>query len=232
MTGKMKRRIGILTTLALIMVGGTGCMSKKEVNEQAIKKFEEKYGVDYEILYTETIGDSIENRDEIRVYVDSLMDEGESATIYSWEENGKVKSSDNLFGYIIREDYENAIKEIAQTEFPDVKVYTYFVSSFFDNSLGKNATLEDAYTVGEKMISYIWIVIRTDQTEEEFGNSADRICELLNANKLYGAITYCAVTDIDEFEEITRMNFQDKIDVFAKDAEVSMPYQAYKNKSF
>lgn len=228
----MKRRIRILTTVALIMVGGTGCMSKKEVNEQAIKKFEEKYGVNYEILYTETIGDSVENRDEIRVYVDSLMDEGESATIYSWEENGKAKSSDNLFGYIIREDYENAIKEIAQTEFSDVKVYTYFVSSSFDNSLGKNATLEDAYTVGEKMISYIWIVIRTDKTEEEFGNSADRISELLNANKLYGTITYCAVTDIDEFEEITRMNFQDKIDVFAKDAEVSMPYQAYKNKSF
>lgn len=232
MTGQMKRRIRILTTLALIMVGGTGCMSKKEVNEQAIKKFEEKYGVNYEILYTETIGDSVENRDEIRVYVDSLMDEGESATIYSWEENGKAKSSDNLFGYIIREDYENAIKEIAQTEFSDVKVYTYFVSSSFDNSLGKNATLEDAYTVGEKMISYIWIVIRTDKTEEEFGNSADRISKLLNANKLYGTITYCVVTDIDEFEEITRMNFQDKIDVFAKDAEVSMPYQAYKNKSF
>ena len=232
MTGKMKRRIGILITLVVIMVAGTGCMSKKEVNEQAIRKFEEKYGVDYEILYTETIGDSVENRDEIRVYVDSLMDEGESATIYSWEEKGKAKSSDNLFGYIIREDYENAIKEIVQTEFPDVKVYTYFVSSSFDNSLGKNATLEDAYAVGEKMISYIWLVIHTDKPEEEFGNSADRICELLNANKLYGAITYCAVTDIDEFEEITRMNFQDNIDVFAKDAEVSMPYQAYKNISF
>lgn len=232
MTGKMKRRIGILITLVVIMVAGTGCMSKKEVNEQAIRKFEEKYGVDYEILYTETIGDSVENRDEIRVFVDSLMDEGESATIYSWEEKGKAKSSDNLFGYIIREDYENAIKEIAQTEFPDVKVYTYFVSSSFDNSLGKNSTLEDAYAVGEKMISYIWLVIHTDKPEEEFGNSADRICELLNANKLYGAITYCAVTDIDEFEEITRMNFKDKVDIFAKDAEVYMPYNAYKNNSF
>ena len=232
MTGKMKRRIGILITLVVIMVAGTGCMSKKEVNEQAIRKFEEKYGVDYEILYTETIGDSVENRDEIRVYVDSLMDEGESATIYSWEEKEKAKSSDNLFGYIIREDYENAIKEIAQTEFPDVKVYTYFVSSSFDNSLGKNATLEDAYAVGEKMISYIWLVIHTDKPEEEFGNSADRICELLNANKLYGAITYCAVTDIDVFEEITRMNFKDKVDIFAKDAEVYMPYNAYENNSF
>lgn len=232
MTGKMKRRIGILITLVVIMVAGTGCMSKKEVNEQAIRKFEEKYGVDYEILYTETIGDSVENRDEIRVFVDSLMDEGESATIYSWEEKGKAKSSDNLFGYIIREDYENAIKEIAQTEFPDVKVYTYFVSSSFDNSLGKNATLEDAYAVGEKMISYIWLVIHTDKPEEEFGNSADRICELLNANKLYGAITYCAVTDIDVFEEITRMNFKDKVDIFAKDAEVYMPYNAYENNSF
>lgn len=51
MTGMMKQRIGILFTLALIIICGAGCMSKKEVNEQAIKRFEEKYGENYEILY-------------------------------------------------------------------------------------------------------------------------------------------------------------------------------------
>lgn len=92
--------------------------------------------------------------------------------------------------------------------------------------------MEDAYAVGEKMISYIWIVIHADKPEEEFGNSAEKTCELLKTNKLYGAITYCAVPDMNEFEEITRMNFKDKIDIFAKDAEVYMPYNAYENNSF
>lgn len=111
------------------------------------------------------------------------MDEGESATIYSREEKGKAKSSDNLFGYIIREDYENAIKEIAQTEFPDVKVYVRFDSSSFDDSLRMDSTLEDAYATGEKLLGSIWVLVNTEESQEDFMHSADKISEILKTKK-------------------------------------------------
>ncbi|MGN0341242.1 MAG: hypothetical protein ACI4DO_00450 [Roseburia sp.] len=229
---KIPRILGCALMAALVITQG-GCMSKNEVNRQALEKFEEKYGVDYEVLYTEHIGDSVENRDEIHVYVKSLMEEGESAVILSWEEKGEAKSLDNLFGYIIREDYEQSVKDVVNTQFADAKVYVSSMgSSSFDDSLGMDSTLEDAYAVGEKVIPFVSVVVYTDKSEEEFQNCADEIAQTLKDDQLYAAITYYAVTDQNGFENIDRMNCMDMVDMFAGHSVVEMPYDAYESPSF
>lgn len=42
--------------------------------QSGIKNFEKGYGVDYEILYTEVSGDSVEYRNEISIYVEDYME--------------------------------------------------------------------------------------------------------------------------------------------------------------
>ena len=54
-------------------------MKREERREQSLECFAKKYDLDYEVTYTELIGDSPELRDEIHVYVASYMEEGESA---------------------------------------------------------------------------------------------------------------------------------------------------------
>ena len=115
-------------------------MKREERREQSLECFAKKYDLDYEVTYTELIGDSPELRDEIHVYVASYMEEGESAVIYSYEQDEKVITEDNLFGYIIRAEYEDTILQVVNTYFDDAKVYSTFASSSFDASLGKNNT--------------------------------------------------------------------------------------------
>ena len=207
-------------------------MKREERREQSLECFAKKYDLDYEVTYTELIGDSPELRDEIHVYVASYMEEGESAVIYSYEQDEEVITEDNLFRYIIRAEYEDTILQVVNTYFDDAKVYSTFASSSFDASLGKNKTLQDAYDLGEKMLANISVIVRTDADETAFKKSMDEISEILKSKKRFGMIHGYAVTDASEYEDINRMNFQRKVNVFAEHANVKMPYNVYNTKSY
>lgn len=232
----MKRKIVLLISSIFIMLLLTGCMTKSKADKIALKKFEDKYGLEYKVKYkvkyTENISDSIENRNEIHVYVPSLMDDYESAIIYSWIEKGKAISSDNLFEYVIREEFEKNITKIGNAKFGNIKAYTTFVSTSFNNSLDLNSTLEDAYDVGEKMIASTCVVVLTDLSEVEFQKIADEVAEELKSIKHFSSITFYPVCNTDEFNSITRENCQDKVDLFSKYSLVQMPYDAYENYSY
>lgn len=184
-------------------------MTKQEANQDALKKFEEKYGftdADYEVLYTERITDSVEKRDEINVYVPAYMDEGEKAKIYSWVEDGKALSEDNMFGYLIRDSYAKKVKDAIEPEFGEAKVYIRFSQASFHDALGKDATLEDAYEQGEKMIAGIEIAVVFADGKEAFAEKGEKVCsDLKNAN-LKGTVHLRSVTK-EIFEKMDRTNY-------------------------
>lgn len=205
-----KKRCWIAGALILSMIGVTGCMSKDMANQLALKKFEEKYGVDYEVIYKEEIGDSVEKRDEIHVYVEGMMEEGESAIIYSWVEDGEAVSRDSLFGYIIREDYEEAVKAAVEQQFTDVKVYVDFADRSFDDVLVQGSTLEDAYAVGQKVVPYIDIIVVSEDDEDIFASKGDEICSALKDAQLFGTINIFALPR-DVYEQMNRMEYHDTV---------------------
>ena len=100
--GRGRKWCSILFVTSMLF-GMTGCcITQAQANKAALKNFEDRYGVDYEILYTEVIGDSVEHRNEINIYVEDYMEEGERARIKVWKEKGKAESSDNFWGFVIR----------------------------------------------------------------------------------------------------------------------------------
>lgn len=209
----LKKRMQLIGIAGICMIGVTGCMmSKREMDRQAVEKFKEKYGVDCEVIYTDIIDDSIENRDEIHVYVEEYMEEGETAIIYSWQEDGKVHFEDNLFGFIIREDYEKDVETIAEKQFEEVRVFVRYVSASFDNELTQNSVLEDAYKIGEKMITRIDIVVESKDDKEQFKEKGDIICNLIKENNLKGGIHIYKVTK-EAFQRMNRINYNDIVSV-------------------
>lgn len=227
----IKKSVSIAVLIGLSVIGVTGCMSKKEVDRQALEKFEKKYGVDYDVIYNEVIDDSVENRDEIHVYVDGLMEQGETAVIYSWEEDGKAVSEDNLFGFIIREDYENRVREIAEQQFSDVKVYLGGVYDSYDDSLTMESTIEDAYAMGTKIIQWIDILVVTEDDEETFTKKGDVLCTALKDAELNGTVHIFPVTK-EAYDQMGRMDYGEKVSLDSKDADGRMPYDAYRGKSY
>ncbi len=228
---KKKRRIRLMVLLGLSMIGVTGCMSKKEADRAAVEKFKEKYGVDCEIVYNEVIDDSVENRDEIHVYVDKWMEKGETAVIYSWKEKEKAVSEDNLFGFIIREDYEKAAREAVTCQFSDAKVYVSYVSSAFSDTLTRESTLEDAYSAGEKMITYMDIIVVSQEEKEVFEQKAESVCDELKEAKLYGNVRIYAVSE-EAYERMDRMNYDETIQVNGYEPDGVNTFAVYKGKSF
>lgn len=217
----------------LVVIGLTGCgMSRGQVDKIALRNFEKKYGVDCEVRCIEKITDSVEHRDEIHVYVPELMEEYESAIIYSWKDDNVAVSSDNLFEFVVRDEVESAFTEICDKYFESIKAYTTFVSSSFDNSLGLTSTLEDAYNVDEKMIASTYVIVYTGLSEFEFQQYADRVADELKSENIFSSITFYPVSNLDEFDSITRENCQDKVDLFSRDSVVDMPYDAYENYSY
>ena len=214
----------IVPMLGIIVMGVSGCMSKQEVDQKALEKFEEKYGLDYEVVYNEVIDDSLENRDEIHVYVAPYMEEGESAIIYSWEEDNKAVSEDNLFGYIIRDEYEQSIMDIVGEKFPQAKIFSSFgAASCFDDSLTQYSTIEDAYELGENMVSDAYIYVVTDEEQEEFDQNCDWIGRQIQEQnyQLYYEIYPISQED---FDRITRVNFKE----LYNDVEILLePYDGY-----
>lgn len=207
-------------------------MNREERRAKSLESFSQKYDVKCEVAYTELIGDSPELRDEIHVYIASYMDEGESAIVYSWGKDEEVYTEDNLFGYIIRADYENEIKQIVASYFDECKVYITYMSGAFDDSLGKTSTLQDAYDAGEKMITNISIICRTDANESDYKKAIDEIAEKLYEKKLLGSIHGYAVSDVDDFTKIDRLNLNRQVNAFAQHAAVKMPFDVYNTKSY
>lgn len=226
-----KKKIRLVLLLGICMMGVTGCMSKKEVDRRALEKFQEKYGVDCEVIYNEVIDDSVENRDEIHVYVDKWMEDGETAVIYSWKEDGKAVSQDNLFGFIIREDYENRVKELAKEQFSDAKSYIGFVSASFPDELTQENTLEDAYSAGEKMITYIDVLVVSEDEKETFAEKGERFCSALTEAGLYGNVKIYALSE-EAYEQAGRMNYDDIISVNGYEPDGEKTLDVYRGKSF
>ena len=206
-------------------------MSKGKANQVALEKFEQKYGVDYEVTYIEQIGDSIENRDEIHVYVEEFMEEGESAIIYSWVEDGEAMSEDSLFGYILREEYENAVKKVVEQQFDDVKVYADFSNGSFDDALVQGSTLEDAYEVGEKVIPYIDIIVVSEDDKDVFTSKGDEICNALNKAQLYGTVHIFELPR-DVYEQMNRMEYHDTVSLSGYEQDDGKLSEVYRGKSF
>lgn len=227
----IKKRGWISGALILSMIGMTGCMSKDMANHLALKKFEEKYGVDCEVIYKEEIGDSVEKRDEIHVYVEGMMEEGESAIIYSWIEDGEAVSRDSLFGYIIREDYEEAVKDVAEEQFTDAKVYADFSNRSFDDVLVQGSTLEDAYKVEQKVIPYIDIIVVSEDDKDVFASKGDKICSALKEAQLFGTINIFALPR-EVYNQMNRMEYHDTVSLSGYKQDDGKISEVYSGNSF
>lgn len=214
--GKGKKLCSVLFVAGMLF-GMTGCcITQEQANKAALKRFEERYGVDYEILYTEVIGDSREHRNEINIFVEDYMEEGEKARIKSWKEKGKAVSSDDFFGFVIRDDYEERVKKIAEEEYQNVKVYADFSYCIVRNdALTINSTLEDAYELGEKVFPDIDIVVVPDEGENAYQEKGERIANRLREENLQGSIEIYPVSE-EDMEKIDRMNMFDCVDVWGE----------------
>lgn len=214
--GRGRKWCSILFVTSMFF-GMTGCcITQAQANKAALKNFEDRYGVDYEILYTEVIGDSVEHRNEINIYVEDYMEEGERARIKVWKEKGKAESSDNFWGFVIRDDYEERVKKIVGEEYAEAKVYVdFFYCNFENDALTIDTTLEEAYELGEKVYPDIDIAVVPEEGEEAYQEKGERIANRLREENLQGSIGIYPVSE-EVMEEIDRMNMFDCVDVRSK----------------
>lgn len=225
----VRKRMQQIGMAGICMIGVTGCMmSKREIDQKAVEMFKEKYGVDCEVIYTDIIDDSIENRDEVHVYVEEYMEEGETAIIYSRMKDGKVVASDDLFGFIIREDYEDAVREVAEQEFEHVKVFVDYVGASFDNALTAESTLEDAYAAGEKVTTRIKIMVLPEHEKEEFDRKGELVCAELKKAQLNGRVQFYEVSE-EIFHQVTRVDSDEKV---RRDVDGINVFKFYTGKSW
>lgn len=146
--------------------------------------------------------------EEFRCYAEGSDRERDVVTVIRREENGEEVFRDDYFGICIRDAYEARVQEICAGEFGEVKVYIYsYGVSFFDNSLTSEHTMDDAIEMGQSLSASKFVYLEVEPgTEEAFQEACDRICRMLQEQKLTGIVKFFGLAG-GQLEIVTEHNY-------------------------
>lgn len=167
----MKRELILIFSLG-ILLGVSGCMGKKGVNEAALAQMERKYGEKF--TYAGPYGDSMSGTRQFMASCASL-----DGLVLVEAENfrkGPVTYRDNYLAVRYRAETETFLRGCAEAEFGEAKV-TYEVRPLaLSEDLPANADLEQYLMEGGVPLSFIIEVKEGDFTaEDQVLHTAERI---------------------------------------------------------
>lgn len=178
----MKRRTGVLTLVIILLIGVCGCSMRKEnktdYEQEAIYEMrthlKEKYGnISYEIKGFVAAGwDHEYDRLNLSAEIDGV---DEAFYVKRFDNNGSYAYEDNYFGFVIREAFENKIREYADVYFSEYKVYAGMQSGNYPNSLTGKSSLNEMIQLKDEIgdITFIIAVDEIFENQDDFKVAAE-----------------------------------------------------------
>jgi uncharacterized protein YxeA len=204
----MKKRKKIMSIIGIIilLIGGYMLLSRDKVTndpdetrDQILSFLEKKYGKEFVPM-------SIEmdrwpyHYDNLRAYPKGGERKKEYFDAYRERKNGKYVYSDSYFGVLIRDEYEEKVKGIADEFFPECRVSTSYSSDSLPNKLNSKSTLQDAIDMNAGYVPIVSIIVApTFKNVDEFDKNVDLFMPKLSKNDIEGTvnITYLKNNDIN-----------------------------------
>lgn len=141
----MIRKVMGLIIIFVICFMEVGCMYTKEdykkVMNDAVQYLTDKYGEEF-ILDSYEIGDILSDTDSIRCFTTDMDRENEYVEVVVNPDSPRG-FSDNYFGYLIRPDMEEQIRNVLGVY--DCKIYRENIKSCLPDGLERGCTIEDLY---------------------------------------------------------------------------------------
>lgn len=208
----MKKNIFLFIIVFIVSIGMCGCnvTTKPMVSDkQAIAEMElhllDKYGfLPYQYVnFLPQYDCDILN---LVIEIDGI---NELFSVKRYQHEDSYTCTDNYFGLIVRERFENKISEYAQNHFPEYKVYAYMTSVDYPNSLTLESTWDD-FIQEKENIGRITVVILVDETfdnVELFTKNATEFVDDLN-NMGLNLCVRVIYLDNETFESTERTNLK------------------------
>lgn len=168
----MIRRCLVLILSLGILLGVSGCMGKKDVNDVALEQMERKYGEKF--TYEGPFGDSMSGTRQLLVSCASL--DGLVLVEVENFRKGPEIYRDNYFAVRYREETETFLRQCAEEEFGEVKV-SYIVRQIaLSEDLPADASFEQYLAGGGVPLSfYIGVKESGYTSKEQVQRMAERI---------------------------------------------------------
>lgn len=181
---KKSRRFSVLILTILILIGVCGCNMKENSNTtkhqnpqheivvEMREHLRKKYGhISYKIDGLITAGwDHSYDQLNLSATIDGVE---ESFFVRRYNNDGAYSFSDNYFGLVIRDEFEEFVGEYAKKYFPEFKVFSG-IADVYPNSLTAKSTLQNFLKVKDEVgeITFLVLVNETFTTVEEFNEVA------------------------------------------------------------
>lgn len=167
----MKRSLALLL-IVCVMIGVSGCMGKKDVNEAALEQMERRYGEKF--TYEGPYGNSMGGTRQFMASCESL-----DGLVLVEAENfrkGPVTYRDNYLAVQYREETEEFFRACAGEEFGEVKVSYAVRRIALSGDLAADASFEQYLAEGGVPLSvYIGVKESAYSSEEQIRRMAERI---------------------------------------------------------
>ena len=209
--------IGLL--IIVLMMGVSGCMFGSETKLEQTKSeilnhMKEKYGVDFLPISLATRGIDV-SYDEFRCYVEGTNKETDFITVCRKGTGKDVYYEDNYFGLLVREEYESRIAKVCKMEFENISVFSKFRKMYFNDDLGVDSSLDDAFAIGERMSTFTEIFIEVrDLTDAQIESKCKSVINSIENQYNISVKIYCLSPG--HLKQINRSNFRDYLDSYFK----------------
>lgn len=219
----------LLVVLAgmIIILGVSGCMSKKKtteetkptpevVKEKVLTHLQEKYGEEfvpvsfsgsswayaYNTMYVYPKNGSKSDSVEVHIVINK---------------DGTYDISDGYFGIYIREKYETVISDFVSDFYEDFKLYTDFGEGTLPNRLNKNSGIEQMYVnEDENVSSHTVIFVKEDSVKgQDVESTLVDMAKKMRAKKMVGMLRLYVVKS-EKFEgiDLKALNAVDESEYF------------------
>lgn len=199
-----KRIIIMAILLAVLVLGGYGCMKKgQNIDDGALEYMKQKYSEEFEYVGPWGSSYATPGIRQILVSCDSLPDK-EVLVVISGD--GKEESySDNYMDYLYEEQTNDYITKIANNYFSDIKVIIGVVYSPSADGVVPSTRFED-YILNENQV--VNATIDIEDSDEEI------IMKFANELKQLGLHFSIDIADISTNEGFTAQYFQRSDDIY------------------
>lgn len=189
----------------LTLMGMSGCMrgNRANLNEQAKAYLEEKYNESFTIKAS--IDKSIDVQYEELFFISETHPD-DIVTVYHEKDDSGYYFQDNYYGILVRNEYEQKLKNIIGKHLENYKVYFNFTASYFPDDLNASSSLSDAMQNYENSFYANVYLFISDKSID--GQSADysEIPNELEAQKMYCYFAVYEVTE-EKYSSFTEDNY-------------------------
>ncbi|WP_238917774.1 hypothetical protein [Clostridium sp. YIM B02555] len=191
------------------------------IKDRIISFLNKKYGKEF--LPMSLVDNDWQNvNDELWVYPKGGDKDKEAFAAFGQMEDGKYYICDNYVSLLVRDEYKNRIKKIAEEFFPQCKVDVAFSSFSFPNKFGINTKLQDIIDAGSdvKYDPTVYIMVApTLGSVEKFNEKADLFVQEMAKNRLQGSplIYYLKEDNLNlTFDDMDSKTYQKRREITIK----------------